>query len=147
MMLCLRPSPGRPPAASRPPSRPPPSHPPSRPPVAPGRPSRPPGRPPAAPYIYKLPINRTAAIMLYYIDLLFRRLIIPYFRGAASRVKYRAISVPLCSKTITFEGLDGQVAAYWTPKSCQGGSEGPARGSKTPKVAPVSSTWPWKLWK
>ena len=29
-----------------------------------GHPGHPPSRPPAVPYIYKLPINRTAAIML-----------------------------------------------------------------------------------
>ena len=50
-------------------------------------------------------------------------------------MKYRAISVPLCSKTITFEGLDGQVAAYWIPKSCQKEAKAAPKGSQGVKDA------------
>ena len=46
-------------------------------------------------------------------------------------MKYRSILVPPCSKTITFAGLDAQVAAYWTPRPCQ----------KEAKVAPKGQPW------
>ena len=45
------------------------------------------------------------------------------------------ILVPLCSKTITFKGLDGQVAAYRTPKSCQTEAKEDPKGSQGVKDA------------
>ena len=43
--------------------------------------------------------------------------------------------VALCSKTITFEDLDGQVAAYLTPKSCQKEAKADPKGSQGVKDA------------